>query len=182
MTAAVTNVDFAILNFIQTHMHFPLLDSLMKFFTFLGNGGMVWVVLALCLCFAKKYRPCGIALLIGLLLGLLIGTWGLKNVICRPRPFEQDTTAVLLIPPPSGYSFPSGHALSSFTAAFLLLMYRVKYLDWAALLLACLVAFSRLYLFVHFPTDIIGGILLAAPISTLTYGAAEFIKRRKKQT
>ncbi len=167
--AAITNIDFAILNFIQNNMRSELSDALMKFFTLLGNGGLIWIFLGLALCCAKKYRLCGVAVIAGLLLGLVLSTWGIKNIVCRPRPFLQNPSVTLIIPPPSGYSFPSGHALSSFTAAFLLLMYRVKYIDIAAFVLACLIAFSRMYLYVHFPTDILGGIAGAAIISAAVY-------------
>ncbi len=169
MTAAITNIDFAILDFIQNNMRSEFSDALMKFFTLLGNGGLIWIFLGLALCCAKKYRLCGVAVIAGLLLGLVLSTWGIKNIVCRPRPFLQNPNITLIIPPPSGYSFPSGHALSSFTAAFLLLMYRMKYLDIAALVLACLIAFSRIYLYVHFPTDILGGIAGAAIISAAVY-------------
>ena len=180
MTGVITSADFAALDLIQNNLRCGFADGLMKFFTMLGNGGMIWIVLGLVLCCFKKYRACGVAVIVGLLLGLVISTLGIKNIVCRPRPFVQNPGVSLIIPPPSGYSFPSGHALSSFTAAFLLLMYRVKYIDIAALILACLIAFSRMYLYVHFPTDILGGIAAAAVIAAAVYYAAKYIARNRE--
>ena len=180
VTEIITSADFAALDFIQNNLRCGFADGLMKLFTMLGNGGMIWIVLGLVLCCFKKYRVCGIAVIVGLLLGLVISTFGIKNIVCRPRPFVQNPGVRLIIPPPSGYSFPSGHALSSFTAAFLLLMYRVKYVDIAALILACLIAFSRMYLYVHFPTDILGGIAVAAIIAAAVYYAAKRIAQNRE--
>ncbi len=166
---AVTGMDFAVLDFIQNNMRCGFMDGLMRFVTVLGNGGIIWIALGLVLCCFRKYRACGVSIIIGLLAGLLLSTWGIKNIVCRLRPYVQEPDITLLIPPPGGYSFPSGHALSSFTAAFLLIMHRVKYLDVAALVLACLIAFSRLYLYVHFPTDVLCGIALAAVIAAAVF-------------
>ena len=68
VAAAITNMDFAALDFIQNNLRCEFLDVLMKLFTYLGNGGLIWIVLGLALCCVKKYRPCGIAIIAGLLM------------------------------------------------------------------------------------------------------------------
>lgn len=85
---------------------------------------------------------------------------GLKNLVARPRPFDVDPEIVVIIPKPSDFSFPSGHTLTAFASAFAVLSFDRR-LGISALVTASLIAFSRMYLYVHFPTDILGGILLA---------------------
>lgn len=112
----------------------------------------------------QKYRRYGILLLLGLAAGVLAGNLFLKNLIARPRPCWLDSTVQLLIQSPSDYSFPSGHTLSSTIAAAILTSADRRF-GYAAIPLAVLIAFSRLYLYVHFPSDVIGaaciGLLLA---------------------
>ena len=151
----ITNIDFKILDAIQT-IATPVLDAFFVFITHLGDAGAMWIVVAvLCLCF-KRTRKCGIMLACVLILGTLIGNVALKNIIARPRPFLQnpDMLNSLLISQPSGYSCPSGHTLASFESAFIIFLNNKKW-GIAALVMATLIAFSRMYLYVHFFTDIL---------------------------
>lgn len=135
------------------------LDSVMIFFTGIGEAGICWILLGLALTAIKRTRRCGLTVLVSMALTYLLGNILLKNIIGRPRPFIVDTSVTLLIEKPSEYSFPSGHTASSFAAAAAVFAYyRVPGL--LAFLVAALIAFSRMYLFVHYPTDILGGILL----------------------
>lgn len=168
MMQAITNFDFQILDFIQAHIRCAFLDIFMPFISFLGNGGMIWLVASVLLLLSKKYRKQGIMVLTGLLIGLLLGNMILKPLLARPRPCWINEGLALLIDCPKDFSFPSGHTLSSFIAAFLLTKANRKF-GVFAIPLACLMAFSRLYLYVHFPSDILGAILLAAIISFGTY-------------
>ena len=108
-----------------------------------------------------------------MLLGLLIGEVTIKNIVCRPRPFQELSRDIqLLIPPPSGWSFPSGHSCASFAAATAIFL-RDKRWGTGALLLAALIAFSRVFLFVHYPTDVLAGSALGvacALVSSYGYG------------
>lgn len=150
--------EFDFLYFLQG-LHQPWLDEWMAGITALADHGMVWVVTALVfLCF-KKSRIIGISMLAAMALSFVTGNLFLKNVIARNRPCWIDKSAVLLIANPEDFSFPSGHTLVSFTSAVSIFL-RNRRWGIAALALASLIAFSRLYLFVHFPTDILGGILL----------------------
>lgn len=123
--------------------------------------------MGLALLFFPKYRKWGIAMLCALLLTTLLGEGLLKHLIARPRPFMHYPDLALLIPPPSTYSFPSGHSAASFAAAVVLFRCRRSF-GIPALILAALIAFSRLFLFVHYPTDVLAGILLGTAVGLLT--------------
>lgn len=159
MAEYITNIDFDILNAIQNIFACKALNIAMPIVTFLGELGAAWVICGVVLVFTKKYRKCGIVMLASLLMCLLIGNIILKPAVARIRPFEINQAFNLLINKPSGYSFPSGHTFASFTAATVLFFTNKKF-GFAALPLAILIAFSRLYLYVHFPSDVIAGIVL----------------------
>lgn len=152
--------EIEILKSIQDIFGCGFMDFLMPQITRIGNFGAVWIVIGIILVFTKKYRKSGIMMLFGLLLGLIFGNLFLKNIIARPRPCWIEYTHPLLITIPKDFSFPSGHTLASFISAFILWQADKRF-GYAAFTAAVTISFSRLYLFVHFPTDIIGGILLA---------------------
>lgn len=137
-------------------LHTPWLDSIMVFITSLGDKGFLWILTALILLFIRKYRKDGILLFAALFFGFLICNVLLKNLVARERPFAA-VPQILLIPPPQDFSFPSGHTMASFATAAVLLR-ADKRMGAAALILACLIAFSRMYLYVHYPTDVLGGL------------------------
>ena len=96
---------------------------------------------------------------IALSLGFLCGNIAIKNIVARTRPYEYNSEIQLLVKKLSDYSFPSGHTLASFEAAVCIF---IRYKKWgiAALILAFAIAFSRLYLYVHFPSDVLAGMVL----------------------
>ena len=160
-------MDFKILYLIN-NIHTPLLDKIMVFITKLGDAGIIWLALAIFFLFIKKTRKCGILMLISLILGLILGNILLKNLIQRARPCWIDTNILLLIPKPIDYSFPSGHTLASFEAATMIFLHNKKW-GIPAMILAVLISFSRMYLFVHFPTDILSGAVLGIASSIGIY-------------
>lgn len=141
------------------NLHTPILDKIVVAVTSLGNGGAVWIILGILLLFSRKTRPAGVVVLIALILDLISCNFLLKNLIARDRPCWVYPEVELLISRPEEFSFPSGHTASSFAAAAAVYLYHKKW-GIAALILAAAIAFTRLYLFVHWPTDILGGILL----------------------
>ena len=147
----------------------------MPYVTRLGDSGVVWIVLAVFLLFGRKYRKAGIALLCALLLDILICNGLLKPFFARLRPCAVDTAARLLIARPADFSFPSGHAASSFAAASALYFSGQRKLWKPALVLAALIAFTRLYLYVHYPSDVLGGMLLGTLFGYLGYRFAGHI-------
>ena len=137
-------------------LHTPFLDEVMKGITFLGESGWFWILVAVLLFCQKRTRKIGLAVALSLAVGLLLGNIILKPLIARQRPCWLDGSIPLLIASPRDFSFPSGHTLASFEGAVSIFLYRRDWGLWA-LALAVLIAFSRLYLFVHFPTDVLAG-------------------------
>lgn len=156
-------MEWWLLDALQT-WHNPLLDTLMVFITRLGNAGAIWIALGLVLLIFKKTRPVGFQVLIVLLIGALIGNVFLKNVIQRARPCWINEGIALLIANPKDFSFPSGHTLASFSSATVLFLNHRKW-GALALLLAGLMGFTRLYLYVHFPSDVIFSVFLGIGIA-----------------
>lgn len=161
------NWEFSVLEALR-ELYTPLLDRLMIGISFLGNSGWIWIAAGVALLFSKKYRRSGILVLVALLLGLLIANLTIKPLVARLRPFQIDPTLSLLIPPPGEFSFPSGHSVSSAAAATVLTLTDKKF-GRVAVPLALLIAFSRLYLTVHFPTDVMAGLLLGTLIGLFTW-------------
>lgn len=156
--------ELGILNAIQGMLKTPFMDFLMSKISAIGDAGLIWIFIGIVLLCFKKYRKNGIVLLGSLILGFIIGNLILKNLIARPRPCWIQNDILLLIKNPTDFSFPSGHTLSSFVAAFTLWRTNKVFGYWAVIL-AGLIAFSRMYLFLHFPTDILFGIALAGFVS-----------------
>ena len=170
----MTQIDFSILYWIQDHIVCDALTPIMKLFTTVGNGGVLWIVLGILLLLFKKTRRAGIAVLVSLALVALLNNEIIKPIVQRPRPFTY-TDIELLITAPGGYSFPSGHTSSSFAAATAVFLKNKKP---GAALLACaaLIGFSRMYFFVHFPSDVFVGMIegiLTAVIVTLLLDHAQ---------
>ena len=173
----IQQLDFAILDWMQAHLRCALLDALMPKVTLLAEYGIALILLGLVLLCVKRYRVCGAAVLGGLAGGLLIGNGLLKNLVARPRPCWINPDVSLLVAMPKDYSFPSGHTLHCFIAATVLMCYDRR-LGIPALGMALLVSFSRLYLYVHFPSDILAGALLGTGIGLVAVFAAEKIRKR----
>lgn len=165
-------LDWTILHWIQSTLACPALDFLMPKITRLGNAGEIWIVLSGVLLTSKKYRKYGVVMLSGLALGALTGNLILKPLIARPRPCWVDSSVTLLIANPKDYSFPSGHTLASVISAVLLTKANRSF-GLAAVPLAVLIAFSRLYLYVHYPTDVLAAVVLGLGISFLTCKVGE---------
>ena len=162
------NLDWSILHWIQSTLISPLMDFLMPKITLLGNGGVIWILAVVILLCTKKYRRQGVLLLAGLVVGVLVGNVCLKHLIARPRPCWLDSSVQLLIANPTDYSFPSGHALSSVISATVLTKTN-RCFGYAAIPLAALIAFSRLYLYVHFPSDVLAAAVLGIVIGELAF-------------
>ncbi len=156
--------EYAFLNFIQDNISSPWLDKFMTFITHLSDGGAIWIIAAIIMLIIPKYRRYGVILSAVLILGAILNSLLLKPIIDRARPFEDLENIILLITPPADASFPSGHTLVSFSSAIVILNADKK-AGIAALILAVLTAFSRMYLYVHFPTDILAGAFLGTVIS-----------------
>lgn len=149
--------EISVLDSLQ-NIHTPWLDKIMVAITSLGNAGVIWIILAAVLLIIPKTRKVGLCVAIALILDLLITNCLLKNLVARTRPYDVAGFTDLIVKKPADYSFPSGHTAASFAAVAALFMSRERLLGWIACVLAVLIAFSRMYLYVHYPTDILGGI------------------------
>ncbi|MDF2820550.1 MAG: hypothetical protein K0R15_991 [Clostridiales bacterium] len=155
----ITNIDTRLLNFITENIRSEFLDNIIPTITKLGNAGFIWIVVAIMLIVYKKTRLGGYATALSLLLSVIMCNLLIKNLVARPRPFAGLDDIVLLINMPGEYSFPSGHATSSFAAAVSLL-YINKKIGIPALIIAFTIAFSRIYLYVHYVSDVLFGAIL----------------------
>ena len=173
MADNIRKFDFTILDAIQENLRSSFMDELMPKITLLGDKGIFFILVAVAMLFFKPYRQCGISCLTGLMCGVIIGNLIVKNIVRRSRPCWINDTINMLIEIPKDYSFPSGHTLSSFIAATVIMHYD-KRLGIPALVIACAIAFSRMYLYVHFPTDIFSGIVLGIAIGC---GVVYFLDR-----
>ena len=154
-------------------------------FVFFGVLGLLWVLLAAwywLLTAAWLYRSAvnaGMNKSLWMILGLAVGVLVGKNLIARPRPCWLDDSVMMLISSPADYSFPSGHTLSSVIGATVLTKTDRRF-GWAAIPLAAVIAFSRLYLFVHFPSDILAGAILGVIIGEAVYRIGMRCGRRQR--
>jgi len=154
------------------------LDFVMPIITTLTNAGILWVGLALVFLFSRRTRRMGVTMGIALILGLVVGNIVLKPLVGRIRPYDFDPTITLIIPPEIEFSFPSGHSLAAFEGAVSIFLYRRRW-GIPALVLAALTAFSRVYLQVHYPTDVICGSLLGAAFAVLAFSMVKGMKWEK---
>lgn len=152
-------IEISILDWIQG-IRTPVGDMVMTFITRLGDAGAVWIHLAVILLMIPKTRKSGAVLAAALCVDVVLCNGILKNLVGRIRPCDVNPSILLLIPRPDDFSFPSGHTAASFTAVMALLLAGERKLWKPALALAVLIAFSRMYLYVHYPTDILGGMVV----------------------
>ena len=174
MIEVITALDPELLWCIKNHICCPLLDYIMIPITHLGDRGAIWVIIAVVLIAVRRTRKIGLAMAISMLLCLIIGNFGLKPLFSRIRPFHADPSISLLIPAPGEFSFPSGHTMCSFAAASALCCYNKK-AGLVSFVLAALIGFSRLYLMVHYPTDVVVGCFLGIVFGAMAHIAVEHI-------
>ena len=187
--SAFSQQELKVLDWIDSSLRSDFLDMAMPVLSFLGDIGWFWIALA-ALCLVKKEtRKIGFTMALSLILSLLAVNTILKPMAARLRPYEVSAAIVPLIPKPSGFSFPSGHTSASFAAATAIFCHSV-WLGRAALLLAACIGFSRLYLNVHFPSDVLAGAAIGYALGRLAdmlvnslrlhYSARQRKRRRTK--
>ena len=153
-------MELSILHAIQS-LHNSVLDKVMVavFNNMMGSLGQIWIVLGIVLLIIPKTRKCGIAVLGSYVLSLMIGNEWLKDMIARPRPCAVDDTVTLIVKKPSSFSCPSVHTYLAFSSAMAVFHYYKK-AGIGVFIFAALVGFSRMYFFVHYPTDVLFGAVL----------------------
>ena len=173
-------LELGILDWIQLHLRCGCLDWLMPFVSGLSNHGEVWILLAAVLLLIRRQRACGLSAAFALALDLIACNKILKPLIGRVRPFAFRPDLSLLVPPPGDASFPSGHTAAAFAVVFALKASGSP-LWRPALVLAAATAFSRLYLYVHWPTDVLGGVLLGAAVGWAGAKLAEALLKKDRK-
>lgn len=175
----IYHLDFAILDWIQSNLRCTFFDIVMPAITATGNNGFIFIVLTLLLLCFKKTRPIGILSTVTLFVGAVIGNIILKPMFGRIRPYDINTGVVLLIDKLPDFSFPSGHTLAAFGFAASVFLCNKRY-GLFAFLFAAFMGFSRLYLYVHFPTDVIVSMILGCTIAYLSMVFIRMISKNKK--
>lgn len=152
--------EISILLWIQDNLR-GFMDDFWVFVTRLADKGWFWILLAVILLFFKKTRVVGATVIVALIINHVLTNMILKDLVGRPRPYTVSPEIVTLIKKLSSCSFPSGHTSSSFAAAFVIYRMVPKKAGIPALVLAAMIGFSRMYVGVHYPTDVLGGVLVA---------------------
>ena len=177
-------IELQILDWIQ-QMRTPVGNVWMVFISWLGNAGMIWILFTCLLLMIPRTRRWGAALAAALCLDALICNILLKPMVCRIRPCDVNQTVQLLIARPADYSFPSGHTAASFAVVAALYFAGAKKWWKITLPLAILMAFSRMYLYVHYPTDVLGGMIVGCAAgyfgNRLAAHLIRFWKRKMKK-
>lgn len=174
MPEFITNIDISVLLSIQESIRVPWLTPVIVFITSLGNAGIFWVILSCVLLIPKKTRRIGCISFLALFASLIINNLLLKNLVGRIRPYDTCAALHPLVAKPTDYSFPSGHTGSSFASACVLYRYLPKKAGIPALILALFISLSRLYVGVHYPSDVLAGMLTGIASSCL----AEWVFRK----
>lgn len=169
-------LELGILDWIQANLRCGALDVLMPALSWTCNHGEIWIVLAAVLLAVKRYRRQGLAVGCALVTDLVLCNLILKPLVGRVRPFVVHPVE-LLVPPPTDASFPSGHTAASFAAVFALKASGSP-LWKLALAVAVAMAFSRLYLYVHWPSDVLFGALVGAAAGFIGAWMARRMRRR----
>lgn len=177
----ISTVDLTAVRLVREYIACGLLDKIMPVVTLFGEDGIFWIVLSIVFMLFKKTRKAGFVMALAMILGFCIGNLTLKPLVARPRPYSIDTSARLLISPLSDFSFPSGHTLVCFEGAVSLMLCGMKKLGKLSLLIAFLVAFSRVYLYVHYPTDVIAGAVLGSVFAYASYSFVNYIIKLSKK-
>ena len=171
-------LDWAILNGIQNNFRSDILDEVMPFITHLGDGGILWIVLGVIMLLFGKTRRLGVLVLLSLAIEALCCNVILKPLVDRPRPFSVIPIEQMLIEAPLDPSFPSGHTGAAFAVVAALYFGRSKF--WLpAGIIATLIGFSRMYLYVHYPSDVFVGMILGIMAGYLGKKLLIFWERRK---
>ena len=192
LNSLAVSFDLPILDWIQATLQSGFMDTIMPIITIFGDAGIFWMICAAALFFFPQTRRTGLGMAFAMALGLLICNVILKPMVGRMRPYDFQIEVLekqwedfllagkLLIGEQSDFSFPSGHTIASFEACTVLMLGN-KRLGIPATLLAILIAFSRLYLYVHYPTDVITSVFLGILFGIIGYAIAKKLPFKEPQ-
>ncbi|MFC2476087.1 MAG: phosphatase PAP2 family protein [Catonella sp.] len=167
MIESLINFEGSILLFLQNYVRNPVLNALLIPFTLSNNAGIPCILIVAVFIYFKSLRKAGILMGISLLLEFLLNNLIIKNLFARIRPYEVIDGLILLVGKAPDYSFPSGHTGSAFALAVVIFMVMDRKYGIIALILASLMGFSRLYVGIHYPSDVLGGVILGVVTSVI---------------
>ncbi len=173
----MTEINFWILGSIQA-IHTPILNFIMICISTIGNLGLIWIFIGIWM-FLKGNKKTAVFLFSALVVNLIVCNGILKPWLDVSRPFEQNPSIQLLINPPKDPSFPSGHTAAAFCCVTVFYLSKEKFW-YVFLILAILMAFSRLYLYVHYPTDVLGGVIVGTLSALVVYRCILWKNQRKR--
>ena len=180
MLSFLSNLDGNILLLLQEYVRNPVLTPILKVITTLGNGGAIWIALTVLLLIIPRTRKVGCMAALALIGTLLINNMLLKNLVARTRPYEVIEGLTYIVRTPVDYSFPSGHAGCSFAVACIMFRRMPGRYGVPALVLAILISLSRLYVGVHYPSDVLFGVISGNAISYMAEVAGNRIWKAEK--
>lgn len=160
-------IDASILNWVQTHTKTAMMDSVMLFFTRLGDRGAIWIIYAVVCACSAKLRQVGIHLTMCVSACAFLGNFAIKPMFGRTRPCNIDRGRSMLLSRPEDSSFPSCHTMTSFAAAVVTAWQAGGFLGVTSFVLASAISFSRVYLYVHYPSDVVAGMALGIATGSL---------------
>ena len=166
--------------FLQESVRNPILDRVMQFVTSLGDAGFLAIIVCIVLLCIRKYRRAGAAASLSLILDFIVVNLVLKNLVARTRPYDMLEELLLITKRPSDLSFPSGHAGACFAVASVLFLCLPRRFGIPAMVVAVLISFSRLYVGAHYPTDVLGGMVIGCNTGWIAYGLL-WKKQKDKQ-
>lgn len=176
------NLDGNILLWIQEYIRQDWMEGFWKCITMLGDSGWFWIVLSIVLMIPRQTRWIGITSLTALVIGALITNVTLKNLVARTRPYEVIEELLLLIEKQSDFSFPSGHTCASFAAAGVYWRMMPKKYGIPLMILAALIAFSRLYVGVHYPSDVLAGLVIGLFAAWAAWHLQRYVRTHRRES
>lgn len=179
MFEVIQSIDASVLLWIQDVLRLPILNSFFLFFTHMGDSGFLWILISAALIFFPKTRKIGLAALAAMLLGLVFTNLTIKGLVARPRPYETVLGALPLLIESDPFSFPSGHTCAAFAASGVWLRgARRKWVGALGLLAAALMGFSRMYVGVHYLSDVLAGMVIGVLCSQAAWYLGERLSAR----
>ena len=157
---AIFNFDAGILLWIQEHVRAAFATPVVNLITHLGDKGIFWILLTVALLIVRKTRPLGVICALSMVIGLIVTNLIIKNWVARIRPYELIQGLECIVEKADDFSFPSGHTTNSLACAWVLFRRAPRKWGVAALVLAILISMSRLYVGIHYPTDVLGGAVI----------------------
>ncbi len=179
MMQTMNFLDAQLLLWIQQNLRSDAATVFWEFMTDLGNMGFLWILITVGLLIRSKTRSIGLTATLAIVLNTVISNGILKLWVARPRPFTTFSEIIPLITPPVDFSFPSGHTSSSFAVAFVLFALLPRRWGVGALVTAALISLSRLYLGVHYPTDVLTGVLIGYGVAKMAVWAVKKWEARR---